>query len=210
MNDVANLRERQNCLREVDTLSKNAIVCVRTDTTGEVGYMLYTAADGLEPIWKALMAEGTPFDVQPIGWNALESLRIEAGIPRYGTELTDAVLPLEAELEHAIDFEKGCYIGQEIVARMKYRGRANRLLRGIEVDGHPTSQDDCKLHPNALVFNGEKEVGWITSTVFAPTLTKEIALGYVRIAVAEPGSRVQIETSDGRVEATVVGLPFSG
>ena len=74
------------------------------------------------------MTKGAQFNVQPIGWNALESLRIEAGIPRYGTELTDAVIPLEAELEHAIDFEKGCYIGQEIVARMKYRGHPNRLL----------------------------------------------------------------------------------
>ena len=54
------------------------------------------------------MTEGSRFDVQPIGWNALESLRIEAGIPRYGAELTDSVIPLEAELEHAINFEKGC------------------------------------------------------------------------------------------------------
>ena len=209
ISDVANLQERHNCVREADATFKNSIVCVRTDTTGEIGYMLYTAADGLEPLWKALMTEGSQFNVQPIGWNALESLRIEAGIPRYGTELTDTVIPLEAELEHAIDFEKGCYIGQEIVARMKYRGHPNRLLRGIEIDGSPASQDDCKLHPNAKVFNGDKEVGWVTSTTFAPTLTKEIALGYVRIAVTEPGSRVQVETPDGRVNATVVRLPFS-
>ncbi len=209
MSDVANLQERHNCVREADATFKNAIVCVRTDTTGEIGYMLYTAADGLEPLWKALMTEGSQFNVQPIGWNALESLRIEAGIPRFGTELTDAVIPLEAELEHAIDFEKGCYIGQEIVARMKYRGHPNRLLRGMEIDGSPASQDDSKLYPNAPVFNGDKEVGWVTSNTFAPTLAKEIALGYVRIAVTEPGSRVQIETSDGRIDATVVRLPFS-
>ena len=204
ISDVSNLQERQNCVREADTL-----VCVRTDTTGEIGYMLYTTADRLEPLWEALITEGSQFNIQPIGWNALESLRIEAGIPRYGTELTDAVIPLEAELEHAIDFEKGCYIGQEIVARMKYRGHPNRLLRGLEIDGNLTSQDDCKLHQNAPVFNGDKEVGWVTSTTFAPTLGKEIALGYVRIAVTEPGSRVQIETSDRRLDATVVRLPFS-
>ncbi len=207
--NVAHLEERHNCKREADALFKNAIVCVRTDTTGEIGYMLYTTADGLEPLWNALMTEGSQFNVQPIGWNALESLRIEAGTPRYGTELTDAVIPLEAELEHAIDFEKGCYIGQEIVARMKYRGHPNRLLRGMEVDGSPTSQDDSELQPNAPIFNGDKEVGWVTSTTFAPTLAKQIALGYVRTAVTEPGSRVQIETSDGRVGATVVQLPFS-
>ena len=205
LNGLAALPERHNCVREADGDFKHTIVCVRTDSTGEIGWTLYTAAEALAPLWETLMAEGVRFNVQPIGWNALESLRIEAGVPRYGTELTDAVIPLEAELEHAIDFEKGCYIGQEIVARMKYRGHPNRLLRGLEVDGKPIR----KLQPNAKVFDGDKEVGWVTSSTFAPTLTKEIALGYVRIAVTEAGSRVQVETSDGRVDATVVRLPFS-
>ena len=208
VSDVAALQERHNCVCEADERFKHPIVCVRTDITGEVGYMLYTAAEVLASLWEALMTEGSQFNVQPIGWNALESLRIEAGIPRYGTELTDAVIPLEAELEHAIDFEKGCYIGQEIVARMKYRGHPNRLLRGIEIDRSPASQGDCELRSGAPIFNGEKEVGWVTSAISAPTLAKEIALGYVRIAVTEPGSRVQIETSDGRVDGTVVLLPF--
>jgi glycine cleavage system T protein len=209
MSDLAALPERHSCVREVDTLFKHPIVCVRINATGEVGYMLYTAAEALASLWEALMTEGSQFNVQPIGWNALESLRIEAGIPRYGTELTDAVIPLEAELEHAIDFEKGCYIGQEIVARMKYRGHPNRLLRGIEIDDRSISQDDCELRPGARIFNAGKEVGWVTSAIFAPTLEKKVALGYVRIAVAEPGSRVQIETADERVDATVVLLPFS-
>ena len=147
VSDVAALQERHNCVCEADERFKHPIACVRTDTTGEVGYMLYTAAEALASLWEALMTEGSQFEVQPIGWHALESLRIEAGIPRYGAELTDAVIPLEAELEHAIDFEKGCYIGQEIVARMKYRGHPNRLLRGIAIDDNPTSQDDCKLRP---------------------------------------------------------------
>ena len=205
LNGLAALPERHNCVREADGDFKHTIVCVRTDSTGEIGWTLYTAAEALAPLWETLMAEGVRFNVQPIGWNALESLRIEAGVPRYGTELTDAVIPLEAELEHAIDFEKGCYIGQEIVARMKYRGHPNRLLRGLEVDGKPIR----KLQPNAKVFDGDKEVGWVTSSTFAPTLAKEIALGYVRIAVTEAGSRVQVETSDGRVDATIVRLPFS-
>ena len=205
LNGLAALPERHNCVREADGDFKHTIVCVRTDSTGEIGWTLYTAAEALISLWETLMAEGVRFNVQPIGWNALESLRIEAGVPRYGTELTDAVIPLEAELEHAIDFEKGCYIGQEIVARMKYRGHPNRLLRGLEIDGKPIR----KLQPNAKVFDGDKEVGWVTSSTFAPTLAKEIALGYVRIAVTEAGSRVQVETSDGRVDATVVRLPFS-
>ena len=154
------------------------------------------------------MTEGARFNAQPIGWNALESLRIETGVPRYGAELTDSVIPLEAELEHAIDFEKGCYIGQEIVARMKYRGHPNRLLRGIEIEANLTSQD-CHRHlQGARVFKEEKEVGWITSATFAPTLEKSIALGYVRMQVTEAGSRVRIETLEGSVDGTVMLLPF--
>ena len=208
INELTPLPERHNCFREADTLFKYAIVCVRTEGTGEVGWTLYTAAEGLVSLWETLMTAGARLDVQPIGWNALESLRIEAGIPRYGTELTDSVIPLEAELEHAIDFEKGCYIGQEIVARMKYRGHPNRLLRGIEIDVNLTSHDCHSGFLGARVFSGDREVGWITSATFAPTLGKTVALGYVRMAVTEAGSRVRIETSEGPVDGTVVLLPF--
>ena len=95
---------------------------------------------------------------------------------------------------------------------MKYRGHPNRLLRGIVIDGTPTSQGNCDLRSGALIFNADnvdKEIGWVTSATFAPTLAKEIALGYVRIAVTEPGSRVQIQTPDRWIEGTVVLLPFS-
>lgn len=176
------------------------IVCVRADTTGEMGYNLYTSTDALPWLWERLMTEGE--GVQPVGWDALESLRIEAGTPRYGAELTDRIIPLEAELEHAINFEKGCYIGQEIVARMKYRGHPNRLLRGLEIHAAKGPEQ------NDRIFSNEKEIGWITSATYSPTLEKPIGLGYVRTLATEAGSRVQIETSAGRVNGTVVLLPF--
>ncbi|MCE2414332.1 aminomethyltransferase family protein [Candidatus Poribacteria bacterium] len=208
INELATLPEGHNCFREADALFEHAIVCVRTDGTGEIGWTLYTTAEALVSLWEILMTEGTRFDVQPIGWNALESLRIEVGVPRYAAELTDSVIPLEAELEHAIDFEKGCYIGQEIVARMKYRGHPNRLLRGIEIDANLTSQNSHKDFLGARVFNGDKEVGWITSATFAPTLGKSVALGYVRMEVTAADSRVRIETLEGSVDGKVVLLPF--
>ena len=176
------------------------IVCVRLNITGEAGYHLYTAAESLAWLWERLMTTGA--GTQPVGWDALQSLRIEAGTPRYGAELTDTVIPLEAELEYAINFEKGCYIGQEIVARMKYRGHPNRLLRGIEIQAEQPPQQ------NATVFSGDKKVGWITSATYSPTLQKPIALGYVRMAVTAAGSPVQIETPTGRIDGTVVTLPF--
>lgn len=208
INELATLPEGHNCFREADALFKRAIVCARTSGAGEIGWTLYTDAEALTSLWETLMTEGASFDAQPIGWNALESLRIEAGVPRYGAELTDSVIPLEAELEHAIAFEKGCYIGQEIVARMKYRGHPNRLLRGIEIDANLTSQDCHRYFLEARVFSGDKEVGWVTSATFAPSLGKSVALGYVRMAVTAAGSRVRIETSEGPVDGTVVLLPF--
>ncbi len=206
MSNLVGLPEYHNYFHEADTLFNYDAVCVRTDTTGEIGYTLYTPAEALESLWEKLMCKDAPFNVQPIGWNALESLRIEAGVPRYGAELTNTVIPLEAELEHAIDFEKGCYIGQEIIARMKYRGHPNRLLRGIEIEGSPAS---AETRQGASVFDGDKEVGWITSTTFAPTLGKPIAMAYVRMAVTEAGSRVQIETLEGKVSGTIALLPFT-
>lgn len=208
MEGLAGLPERSHLCRDADTRFKHAIICVRTDSTGECGYTVYTAAETLPALWEALMAEGKGFGVQPVGWNALEALRIEAGIPRYGTELTDSVIPLEAELEHAINFEKGCYIGQEIVARMKYRGHPNRLLRGIELDVDWPPERCEEFFFGTKVFSGEKEVGWVTSAAFAPTLKKSVALGYVRTAVTEAGSRVELETPDGRIPGRVVRLPF--
>ena len=209
INDMTDFPERHHCFHEADALFNYSVVCARTETTGEIGYTLYTSAEALAPLWERLVREGEPFNVQPIGWNALESLRIEAGVPRYGAELTDAVIPLEAELEHAIDFEKGCYIGQEIVARMKYRGHPNRLLRGIEIEDMSASSESFELSHGTQVFNKDKAVGWITSTAFAPTLGKPIAMAYVRMAVTEAGSRVQIATSEGQRQGTIALLPFT-
>lgn len=176
------------------------VACVSSHYVKEHGYDLYTSSDALVWLWDklAIAHEGTAY----IGWEAFERLRIEAGTPRYGTELTDSIFPLEAELEHAIDFEKGCYIGQEIVARMKYRGHPNRLLRGFEIHaGEPVPQ-------NAPIIVDDKEVGWITSSAYSSELDKYIALGYIRMAHTEEGCPIQIQTLDGKVDGTVVKLPF--
>lgn len=197
--DVSTLAEYQSVVHEINDLW---IVCARTNETGEVGYNLYMEAALMEWVWETALTNGHDFDAQPVGLTAFDSLRIEAGTPQYGAELDDSIIPLEAELEHAIDFEKGCYIGQEIVARMKYRGHPNRLLRGFEIDHNtPPEQGD-------RIFDGQKDIGWITSAVFSPTLRKTIALGYVRMAFTDSGSTVEVESAGDRVEAKVVQLPF--
>ncbi|HVO30057.1 MAG TPA: glycine cleavage T C-terminal barrel domain-containing protein [bacterium] len=130
---------------------------------------------------------------------AFEVLRVEAGVARQGADLDD-VVALEARLdkEGAVSFTKGCYLGQEVMARIDARGHVNRLLVGLLVDG------DAPPAAGASVRADGKEVGRITSAVFSPTLGRPIALGYVRREVSEPGHSLTV----GDAKATVAALPF--
>ena len=119
--------------------------------------------------WEVL--DASP-DGEPVGADELERMRIEAGTPRFGREIDDRVLPAEAGLTaRAVSFTKGCYPGQEPIARQHYRGKLNRRLRVLSVDG--------EVEPEAEIHFGEKNVGRITSA--APG----IALGYVRTEVPD-------------------------
>ncbi|HEV8105440.1 MAG TPA: hypothetical protein VGP69_17035 [Gaiellaceae bacterium] len=112
-------------------------------------------------------------DVDAVGEETLETLRIRAATPRYGREIDDRVLPAEAGLdERAVSFEKGCYPGQEPIARQRYRGKVNRRLRVLEVDGAAAAAE-------TPVVYGEKEVGRVTSAV------PGLALAYVRVEVPD-------------------------
>ena len=111
----------------------------------------------------------------------LELLRVRAGTPRFGREIDDRVLPAEAGLdERAVDFEKGCYPGQEPIARQHYRGRVNRTLRILQIDGEELPEYDAELEHEGKV------VGRVTSA--APDKNGIVALGYVRVEV--PGDAV--------------------
>jgi folate-binding protein YgfZ len=112
-------------------------------------------------------------NLEAVGEETLEPLRIEAATPRYGREIDDRVLPAEAGLdERAVSFTKGCYPGQEPIARQRYRGKVNRRLRVLDVDGPPPE-------PETAVVFGEREVGRVTSAV------PGLALAYVRVEVPE-------------------------
>ena len=121
------------------------------------------------------------------------SHRIEAGIPWFGLDMDENTLPIEAGLEKsAISFNKGCYIGQESVARITYRGHVNRKLVGLRLSGsQPASKGD-------KISKDGHEVGWVTSSAYSPNLKTAIALGYLRREVLEPGTAVIIEHGDER------------
>jgi folate-binding protein YgfZ len=128
---------------------------------------------------------------------AAEVLRVEAGRPRYGVDLDETVIPQEAGLnERAVSFTKGCYVGQETVARLHYRGKPNRHLRGLRLSGPAAHGDELRL--------GERVVGTIGTAVVSPSLGP-LALALVR-REAEPGTTVAV--GDGGETAVVVELPF--
>lgn len=133
---------------------------------------------------------------------AAEIYRIEQGVPRWGRELTNEIIPAEANLEtRAVDFGKGCYIGQEVISRMKMSGQTNKRLCGlIATDA---------LSPATRLHNvaDRKDVGWITSATFSSKLGAHISLGFVKRGFNSPGTAL-ISGDGGEPNAEVVELPF--
>jgi tRNA-modifying protein YgfZ len=145
--------------------------------------------------------------------DAGENMRIEQGIPRWGCELTEEIIPIEANLEQrTIDYQKGCYIGQEVISRMKMSGQTNKRLCGL------TSVDDIPLQPGMKLVSPSasgKEIGWITSTTRSKRLGKEIALGYVKRGFNSAGTKLAVVTvgdsgseAPQLIQVEVVPLPF--
>jgi folate-binding protein YgfZ len=139
---------------------------------------------------------------------AADVMRIEQGLPRWGRELTDEIIPIEANLEQrTIDYEKGCYIGQEVISRIKMSGQTNKRLRGLISLNNTPLQPGMKLvAPSA----SGKEAGWITSAAHSQRLGKEIALGYVKRGFNNPATNLEALSLDsvGEVQVEVVSLPF--
>jgi folate-binding protein YgfZ len=137
-----------------------------------------------------------------------EIFRIERGIPRWGRELTDQIIPTEANMEAgSIDYSKGCYIGQEVISRIKMSGQTNKRLCGlISMSGAPLGTG-MRLVP---VEGDEKEIGWITSGARSSRLQKEIALGFVKRGFNSAGSRLFALSQDDpeRLPVEIVALPF--
>ncbi|HYR55348.1 MAG TPA: glycine cleavage T C-terminal barrel domain-containing protein [Myxococcaceae bacterium] len=133
------------------------------------------------------------------GFDTFEILRVEAGLPRFPQDMDEQTIPLEANLERAISYEKGCYIGQEVIARATFRGHVNRKLIGLGFGAAEPPR-------NAELRNNGKRVGFITSAVRAPARVGMIGLGYVHRDSLEPGT--QLEVVDYPPGAIVHALPF--
>jgi len=172
---------------------------VRASSTGEEGYEIWVGEKGLLGVWGAACGQAPTYEMLPCGVEALESLRIEAGIPRYGSELSEDTLLLEAGLLNAVSFTKGCYVGQEIVERTRTRGHVNWKLVGLIVRAPQAPA------PGEKLTSAGQEIGEVTSACVSPTLGQTIALAYVRREVAEPGTQLALASGPA---AEVTTLPF--
>lgn len=181
------------------TIWQNAeCTLVRGDDDPQLpSYELWLAPEKVKQLWDSLLAAGAA----PVGSEALELHRIVSGIPRYGVDIRERDLPQETEQARALNFNKGCYVGQEIVERIRSRGAVHRKFTGFLVEGA-----EPILAGTRIVAN-EKEVGEVTSvaSLHLNEVSKSVALGYIRREAGIPGREVTI----GAARATVAQLPLS-
>jgi folate-binding protein YgfZ len=176
------------------------ICVVRADHTGEGGFDLIIQNARLEAMVQQLTQLGAAW----VGERVQNILRLEAGIPRYGVDFSDETLLLEVGLESFYSYTKGCYLGQEVVERIRSRGHVNRKLCGLLLDGNtPADASDA-------VVAGEFEVGKITSSAVSLALNRAIALAYIHKGSWLPGTRLTVRHGGVSIAATVSRLPFIG
>ncbi len=170
----------------------------RLRTFGEAGYALWAVGDGLELVWDGLSRSGAV----PIGRDAVEVLRMESGRPRFGVDMSPETLAVEVAPEGAISLTKGCYRGQEVVARAMSIGQMNRRLVGLRIDG-----DVPPSHGDAVTAGGEP-IGTVTSGCWSPTTGWVIALALLRLDKIAPDSQIFIDHDGWDLRASLHPLPF--
>ena len=173
---------------------------------GSKGFDLFVPTNSFEVVADILIVAAQSVGGRACGWTAMETARIEAGIPRFGADMDATNIPLECGIEaRAVSYGKGCYIGQEVINRIHSIGHVNRELVGLRL------ADDLKtlaVRGDKLFKNG-KEVGCLTSAVFSPALKTNIALSYVRREANALGTELELHSNGNESRARVVDLPFS-
>lgn len=181
------------------------IYCMSQPRTGTEGFDLFTPTAALGAVADKLIAAAKETGGRAGGWTALEMARIEAGIPRFGVDMDGTNLPPEAGLDaRAVSYSKGCYIGQEVIARLRTYGQVAKALRGLRL------ADGLKVLPKKgdKLLKGDKEIGYVTSALASPALKTNIALAYVRREGNQPGTELTLRTADSDSPVKIVELPF--
>ena len=180
------------------------VTVVKSNRTGDDGYDVMVQEAGLKDVWDFILLKGRFHGVAPVGLEALDILRIEAGQPVYGIDVDESNMMLESGLVSAVSYTKGCYKGQEAVVMATHRGHVSKRLSGLILEGDrlPSRGDKVLRTDNA------KEIGYITSPLKSEALGRLIAMAYVKYGFFEPGTQVQVATAGQNIPARVVELPF--
>lgn len=175
------------------------VTVIRATHTAEDGFDLSTDASNDATLREALAAAG----VVAISNETWETLRIEAGVPLYGIDMDENNVVTETNLDDAVSFTKGCYLGQEIIVRIKHRGHVAKKLCGVLLD------DSTPVPRNSKIISSEgKEIGRVTSSTFSPRLEHAIALGYLKYDYLAAGTEVKVATPESETRATAAELPL--
>lgn len=197
------LPAEDHAVRTVEAFAGGPLYLIRHDRAGLPGLDLFAPVASLGALWDGLASAVRAVGGRPAGWTALETARIEAGVPRFGADFDAANLSAEAGLDaRAVSFNKGCYSGQEVINRLHTFGQVAKALRGLRLPaGRPLPARGDRL------FHAGREAGHITSAVDSPRFGP-VALGYVRREGNAPGTRLAL-AADGPPEVEVVALPFA-
>ena len=174
----------------------------RTGYTGEDGFEIYTATDGVARVWDAILKSGEPDGLQPIGLGARDTLRLEARMPLYGQELDEDISPLEAGVGWAVKLDKGDFIGREPIDEMKRTGAPRRTV------GFKLTERAGAPRAGFHVHQDGRRVGHVTSGGFSPSLGEPIGLALVERSAAGVGRPLDIVVRGRPVRATQVKTPF--
>lgn len=192
--DLSKLGDPSFIKKNVDDFE---VFIVKVKRSSQQGFDLYFPIDCQESVEKFLIKESGGLKPNFIGLDTYEVLRVEAGIAKYGVDMNDSTIPIEAGLWDALNFEKGCYIGQEVIARIKWRGRVNRHLVGIELEGETTAD------PQDKILIDEKEIGFVTSSVYSYKSNKIICMAYLRREFKDPGTGVKVLVDNQKIDGKV-------
>ena len=182
-------------------VSRTDCLISRTGYTGEDGFELYCSSEDVVDLWRDLLTAGKEHGLLPAGLGARDTLRLEAAYCLYDHELSEQINPLEASLGWTVKLAKGDFIGHDALAKIKAEGVRRRLV-GIEMVERGVARGGY------AIYDGERQIGALTSGAPSPTLNKNIGLGYVETALSRPGQNVQIDIRGRRTAAQIVALPF--
>jgi len=182
------------------TMSPEACIA-RTGYTGSDGFELFLPDHHAKRVWDTVLAQAKSLGAQPVGLGARDTLRVEAGLRLYGTDMDTATTPAEVGLDWTVAINKGEFIGKPVLVKQKQEGVTRKFV-GFEMSQGPVPRTGTEL-----TIDGRK-VGIVTSGTFSPILTKPLGMGYVEPALAKAGTTLIVTVRSQKYTGTIVKLPF--